>query len=119
MLEAYNDHAASLPFAGLITKLIRFCEMNITPNENIVVPQGRFGKATVQKYEAQLQGRHNVPEALATPPPIVSGASSSSSSPFVSMASLIEQITAMAQLMSSMERRLISMEERNISIKKS
>lgn len=114
MIEVFDDTTTSLPFAGLITKILRFRELNIPPNETIQVPQGFFGKATVQKSKAQLQGRDNALEVPVAPAPIAGGdpdASSSSLSP-VSRAALMEQITAMAKLMSGRDRRQIGIDER-------
>lgn len=54
MVEAYNENAISLPFGGLISKILKAHLQNILDGENMNVPLGRFGKAmaTVQKSNA-------------------------------------------------------------------
>lgn len=90
MIEAYRDKSTSLPYAGLITKLLKHLELPIPNSEPIQVPQGYFGKVTVQKSESQL---HQAAREMAheAPAPAVGGdPSASSSSSSVSMAALME-----------------------------
>lgn len=56
MVEAYNENAISLPFGGLILKILKARLQNILASENTNVPLGRFGKAmaTVLKSDAHL-----------------------------------------------------------------
>jgi hypothetical protein len=54
MVEAYIENAISLPFGGLISKILKARLQNILASENMNVPLGRFGKAmaTIQKLDA-------------------------------------------------------------------
>jgi hypothetical protein len=54
MVEAYNENAISLPFGGLVSKILKARLQNILAGENMDVPLRRFGKAmaTVQKLDA-------------------------------------------------------------------
>jgi hypothetical protein len=117
MIEAYRDKSTSLPYAGLITKLLKHLELPIPNSEPVQVPQGYFGKATVQKSEAQLHqaAREMAHEATA---PAVGGDLGASSSSSVSMEALMEQVIALVQMMGSVNKRVIAMDERQMAMEK-
>lgn len=47
MIEAFDDTTTSLPFDGLIIKLLKHHELNIPTNKTIQIPQGYFGQTTM------------------------------------------------------------------------
>jgi hypothetical protein len=81
MFELQQDSQVSLPYGGLVTKILKSKLTSIPANEPEDMPDGTFGKQTVLKSNTQLQRHRDLDELIPPAHATTLVASSSRSAP--------------------------------------